>query len=83
MRGQRQLDQPPAFVDLFAVPQRPILLLEQQQLAIARLARRPTRVVQQHQREQAGRLGLREQLDEQAAEPNRLGAQVVTRERRA
>ena len=48
-----------------------------------RRARRAPRLVQQHQREQPDRLGLRQQLDEQPPEPDRLGGEIVPRERLA
>ena len=65
------------------VPQRAILIVEQDQLARRRRARRAPRFVQQHQREQPERLGLRQQLDEQPAEPDRFAGQIVPRHRRA
>ena len=72
-----------ALGDQRAVPPGAVLVGEQHELAVAasvRAARRDS--VEQHQREQAQRLGLvRHQLDEQAAEPDRLGAQVVADER--
>ena len=46
---------------------------------LRRCASRATRVVEQHQREQALRVGFRQQLNEQTAESNRLARQIVSR----
>ncbi len=64
-------------VDLLGVPQRPVLIGEQHQIPVAKpgLA---TRVVQQHHRQQAVRLGLiGQQLDQGVTEPQRLGRHVA------
>ena len=59
-------------------PSAAVLVGEQHELAVGVGARVAARVVEQHEREQADRLGLvGHQLDEQAAEPDRLGAQVA------
>ena len=57
-RRQRALHKRPALVDLSAVPERSILRLEQNQLAVGRRARLTPGVVQQHEREQADRFGF-------------------------
>ena len=62
--------------------QRAVLVVEQDQVARRRGARRAPRFVQQHQREQPDRLGLGQQLDQQPPEPDRLGREVVPRQRR-
>ena len=66
-----------------AVPERAVLVLEQHEVAVRRGARRAARLVQQHQREQAHRLGLGQQLDEQAPEADRLAREVGARQRLA
>jgi hypothetical protein len=47
-------------------------VLDRDQVAGRRRARGLPRFVQQHQRQEAHRLGLGQQLDEQASEPDRL-----------
>jgi hypothetical protein len=60
------------------VPARPVLAGEQDQGAVRAGPRRPAGLGEQHQREQAQRLGLvRHELDEQPPEPDRLRAQVA------
>src|SRR3954468_21675934 len=76
---ERSPHQTHAFGDLIAVPQRAILIFQQDQIAVPCRARRTARIVEQHQREQANRLRLRQQIDEQAPEPDRLARQVVPR----
>jgi hypothetical protein len=49
---------------LVPVPEGAVLILEQDQLARRRGARRAPGFLQQHQREQSDRLGLRQQVDE-------------------
>ena len=67
-RDERPLDQRRAFGDRAAVPARAVLLVERDQLAVGGRARaRAPRFVQQHQREQADRLRLGQQRDEQPA----------------
>jgi hypothetical protein len=81
--GERALDQLRAVGDLLAVPERPVLVGQQDELSRRRGARRAPGFLQQHEGEQAHGLGLRQQLDQQAPEPNRLARQVVARERLA
>ncbi|MNE65843.1 hypothetical protein D3C80_1613600 [compost metagenome] len=59
---QRVLDQRAAFSDQPGVPQRTVLLVEHNQLAARRSPGRAPRLVQQHQRQQAHHLRLRQQL---------------------
>ncbi len=74
-----QLD---ALVDLGAVPGRPVLLLERDEVAIGPRARHQARIVEQHQREQPDRLRLLgHQLDDEPSEPDRLGAQLRSHQR--
>ena len=80
-RRQRALDQRRSLGDLRAVPQRAILLVQQDDLAVRGRAPGAARLVQEHQRQQAHRLRLRQELDDQPPEPNRLGRQVVARQR--
>ena len=53
----RALEQLAAFVDLVLVPQRPVLVVEQDELAVPE-AGGAARVVDQHEREQGVRFGL-------------------------
>ena len=69
-------------VDLRAIPARAVLVLEQHELAVRRRARLAARVVEQHQREEAARLGRAgQQLGEQAPEADRLAREVGAHER--
>ena len=73
-----------ALLDLVRVPQRAVLVVEQHQPPVGVDARVAARVVQEHQREQPARLGpLGHQLGQQAAEPDRLRAQLAPHERLA
>ena len=56
--AQRALDQAEALGDLLAVPQAPVLVVEQHDLAVLVDARLAPRIVQQHEGEEPGRLGL-------------------------
>ena len=71
-RSERLLGQCLAFGDGRAIPARPILLFKAYELPGSHLACRPPRFVQQHQREQAGRFGLRQPVPEQSCQPNCL-----------
>jgi len=77
-RRQCALDERDAFLYLLPVPFRAVLFLERDQLAppaaVVRVAR--SGVVQQHQCEQPRRLCFRQQLDDQPAQPNRLGREI-------
>ena len=55
---QRRAGERHAFGDGSPIPQRSILLVERNQLAIGSRARRTTRVGQQHQRQQAGNVSV-------------------------
>ena len=77
---ERAADQPRAFRDLGLVPERSVLVIEQDHFSLGGDAGRPPRVVQQHQREQAEGFGLRQQLHQQAAEPNRFCREIVPRQ---
>ena len=81
-RRQGSGSQGDALVDLARVPQRPVLVLEQDEIAVRAQAGIAARVVQQHQRQQARHLGLvRHQRRQDAAEPDRLVAQLAAHER--
>ena len=68
--------------DFGALPARSILLLERNQSTVGANAGIPTRIVQQHQRKYAKRLGLcRQQRDEQSREANCFAAQIGAKER--
>ena len=63
------------------VPARAVLVLERHEVAGVVDARGAAGVVQQHEREQAERLGLvGHQLGERAGEADRLGAQALAHE---
>jgi len=49
-RGERAFGERDAFVDQSAVPARPLLVFEEDQVAVAGGARRAPRLMQQHQR---------------------------------
>ena len=80
-RRERARHQCGAFADLIAIPQPAILVGEQHDFAGRRRARRAPGFVEQHEREQADRLGLGQQIDQQSSEPNRLARQVHPRHR--
>lgn len=75
-RGQRTLDQRRTFLDLRPVPQAAVLVIETHQLARLIGACGAARVVQQHQREQTHQLRIRQQLEQQPAQADRLAAQA-------
>ena len=71
---QRPLEQRAPLVDLRGVPQRAVLILEQDELAAGNRAL-AARVVQQHQREQPEHLGLvGHQRRQHPAQADRFGA---------
>jgi hypothetical protein len=65
-----------------AVPERTILVSEQDQVAVGGRACGPPRFVQQHQREESDRLGVRQQRHQQPGRADRLSRQVGARQRR-
>ena len=75
--GERALQDGDALGDLDAVPQRAILLVERDEPPGVVGARREPGVLEQHQREQATRLGLGRGEGELAGEPDGLAGQVV------
>ena len=76
VEGDRAVDQPAAVSELIVVPQRAVLILEQDELAVDEPGV-AARVVDDHQREQAMDLGLvGHQLAEQPAEADRFGCEV-------
>ncbi len=81
--AQRQgaVDERERLADRAAVPARPVLGLEQDELAAGPDPRRAPGVVQEHEREQARRLRLvRQQHVHHAREADRLGGEVVAHE---
>ena len=81
---ERPLDERGALLDPGAVPATPILVVEEDELAVGADAGLAARIVQEHQGQQAERLGLvRHQPDQDAAEPDRLRAQLAPDERLA
>ena len=79
-RGQRSLHQRTPFGDQCGIPARPILVVQQNQFSARRAPRRPPRLMQQHQRQQAHDLRLRQQLHQQPTQPNRFAGQVFARQ---
>src|ERR1700761_2682891 len=69
---RRQRD---ALRNLIPVPQQTILMLQQNQLPLRRASRRATRLLQQHQPQQAHHLRLRKKLEKQSTQTNSLAAQ--------
>jgi hypothetical protein len=75
--GHRGVQYRGAVGDQRRIPAGPVLVREQHRPAVGILPRRRPGVVQQHQRDQAGGLGvLRQQPMQQPAQPDRLLAQV-------
>ncbi len=67
-----------ALLDASRVPERPVLILEQDELAVGAGAGLTPRVVEEHQREQPENLRLvRHQDRDQLAEANRLVAELA------
>ena len=78
------LEHAEALVDRARVPERAVLVGEQDELAVGADARVAARVLQQHQRQQPERLGLvGHQHAEELREPDRLAAEVAADERLA
>ena len=82
-RRQRSLDEPYPLRYLLAIPEGPVLLVEEDHFSGRRRARAAPRFVQQHQREQSQRFRLRKEIDQQPSEPDRLARQVMPRDRGA
>ena len=78
---QRAHDERNTLGDLLAVPAPPILLVQKDQFARGRAARRAPRFMQQHQREQAHRLGLGQKFDQQPRQADRLPGEILPRQR--
>jgi hypothetical protein len=74
---QRALQDPLSLVDLGPVPAAAVLILQRDQIAAPVGAGGPAGVLQQHQRQQAARLGLaRHQPGQRPRQPDRLRAQL-------
>ena len=75
--GRAGRDEPEALVDAGSIPATAILVLEQHQLPIQPDPRSTPRVAEQHERQQAARLGfVRQQFGHEAGQPDRLAAQL-------
>ena len=80
--AERALHELLSLRDPGGVPAAAILVLEPHERAVRALAGRPAGVRQQHQREQADRLGLvGQQLRDDPRQPDRLGAQLAPDQR--
>src|ERR1700752_459748 len=73
------LQQGQPFNDLFSIPKRAILVLQQNQLARRRGSRGVTRFLQQHEGEQPNDFRFWLEFDEQPAQSNRLSGQLGPR----
>ena len=73
----------PTFGNQAAVPERAVLVFQEDELAGGGGTRAAPRFVQQHQSQEAHRLGLGQQLDQEPRQPDRLEREVVPCERRA
>jgi hypothetical protein len=81
-RHPQVTDELETLVDLPPVPQPAILIFQEHELAIRARARVASRVLEKHECEQPGHLGLvGHQGAEDAREPDRLGAQLPPHER--
>ena len=75
---QRGFDHPGPLGDPFRVPSRPVLILEQHELPVRPRPRLASRIVEEHQCQEPGDLGLiGEQLDHDPAQPDRLGRELA------
>jgi len=68
-----------AFGDLISIPQRAILLVQQDQVSLRRASGGAARLLQQHEPYEAHHFGLWKQVDEQPAQADRLAAQFGSR----
>src|SRR3989454_999642 len=75
-RRQGAFDERAAFRDQLAAPELAVLVLEQHQVAGGGAARRAARLLQEHQRQEADRLGLRQEVHQQAAEADRFAREI-------
>ena len=82
-RAESALHQRDAFRDQCAVPSAAILLLQCDQITIGGAARRAARLLDQHERQHAGRLRLGKQLDQEARNADRLARKIGAGDRRA
>jgi hypothetical protein len=74
-RSKRALGERDAFGDLVFIPQRAILVVQQDQLSYRGDARGAARFLQQHQPQQAHHLGFRKQVEKHSTQADRLAAQ--------
>ena len=66
-----------ASVDPGSIPARPVLIGQQDDVAILCGPRGPSRILEQHQRQQAERLRVGQQIDHEPAKADRLIGQVL------
>ena len=80
--AQRVLDQAEALGDLLAIPEAPVLVVEQHEIAVAVGARLAPRVLQQHEGEESGRLRLvGHEPARQPGEPDGFAAELAALQR--
>ena len=78
--GEGRLHPLPPFRDEIPVPEGAVLVLQQDQLPLRRAAGPAAGFLKQHEGEEALDLGLRQQLQDEAAQADRLRRQVRARE---
>ncbi len=76
--AQAALHQGATFLDHVLLPQRTVLLVQQDQLTSGRDPRRAPGLVQQHQRQQAHHLRLGQQLQQQVAQADGFAGQLIS-----
>jgi hypothetical protein len=77
VEGESPIERDAPTRDLFVIPPRAVLVVEQHQVAVARTLV-ASRIVQQHQGEQSVHFGaFRKQLRESTTEPQRFGRELV------
>ena len=79
-RRQRAFHQSGPFGNQIALPERAVLVAQQDELAGRRRTRGAARFVQQHQRQQAHHLGLGQELAQQPSQADGLAGQIVPRQ---
>ena len=77
-QAQRTLDEGETLGDLLTIPERSVLLLEKHDLSAVVGARITPRIMEQHEGEESGRLGLvGHETTRQTGEPDGLAAEVT------
>jgi hypothetical protein len=74
--GHRSLGERRPLGDERAIPERAVLVGQQDHVAAGRCTGRPASLVEEHEGEQTVDLGVRQQLAQQAPQPDRLSREV-------